>query len=208
METAVVQNFMLSLHNIVDTIRISDLIDIGVMSLVIYRLMWMVRKTSSGRVLRGVVVLLFAMWLCTHLELYATSFLLNKAVEWGILVLVILFQPEIRRFLERMGSGGLGLSNMFAQNTTSPDDIDRAIAETVEAYTSMSKDKVGALMVFERTNLLDDAVKTGTPLDCAISSELLKNIFFVKAPMHDGAVIVRHGRVQGAGCMLDRKSVV
>lgn len=208
METAVVQNIVLSLHYIVDTIRISDLIDIGVMSLVIYRLMWMVRKTSSGRVLRGVVVLLFAMWLCTSLELYATSFLLNKAVEWGIVVLVILFQPEIRRFLERMGSAGLGLSSMFTQNTSSPDDIEHAITETVEAYTSMSKDKVGALMVFERTNLLDEAVKTGTPLDCAISSELLKNIFWNKAPLHDGAVIVRNGRIIGAGCMLPLSSNV
>ena len=173
METAVVQNIMLSLHNIVDTIRLSDLIDIAVMSLVIYRLMWMVRKTSSGRVLRGVVVLLFAMWLCTYLELYATSFLLNKAVEWGILVLVVLFQPEIRRFLERMGSAGLGLSNMFAPSVISSDNIDQAITETVEAYTSMSKDKVGALMVFERTNLLDEIVKTGTPLDCVITSVLM-----------------------------------
>ncbi len=202
METAVVQNIVLSLRYIVDTIRISDLIDIGVLSLVIYRLMWMVRKTSSGRVLRGVMVLLFAMWLCTYLELYATSFLLNKAVEWGIVVLVVLFQPEIRRFLERMGSAGLGLSNVFAQNTSSLDDLDQAITETVDAYTSMSKDKVGALMVFERTNLLDEAVKTGTPLDCAISSELLKNIFWNKAPLHDGAVIVRNGRIIGAGCML------
>ena len=208
METAVVQNIMLSLHNIVDTIRLSDLIDIAVMSLVIYRLMWMVRKTSSGRVLRGVVVLLFAMWLCTYLELYATSFLLNKAVEWGILVLVVLFQPEIRRFLERMGSAGLGLSNMFAPSVISSDNIDQAITETVEAYTSMSKDKVGALMVFERTNLLDEIVKTGTPLDCGISSELLKNIFWNKAPLHDGAVIVRDGRIIGAGCMLPLSSNV
>lgn len=208
MQTGMLQNIILSLHYIVDTIRISDLIDIGVMSMVIYRLMWMVRKTSSGRVLRGVMVLLFAMWLCTYLELYATSFLLNKAVEWGIVVLVVLFQPEIRRFLERMGSAGLGLSNMFSQNTSSPDDLDQAITQTVEAYTSMSKDKVGALMVFERTNLLDEAVKTGTPLDCAISSELLKNIFWNKAPLHDGAVIVRNGRIIGAGCMLPLSSNV
>lgn len=204
METAVIQNLIFSLRSILDTIRLSDLIDIAVMSLVIYRLLWMLRKTSSGRVLRGVVVLLFAMWLCTYLKLYATSFLLNKAVEWGIVVLVVLFQPEIRRFLERMGSAGLlGLSNVFSTpNATSLDDIDQAITETVEAYTSMSRDKVGALMVFERSNLLDEEIKTGTALDCAISSELLKNIFWNKAPLHDGAVIVRNGRIVAAGCML------
>lgn len=205
METAVLQNIIFSLRSVIDTIRLSDLIDIAVMSIVIYRLLWMLRKTSSGRVLRGVVVLLFAMWLCTYLKLYATSFLLNKAVEWGIVVLVVLFQPEIRRFLERMGSAGLsglGLGSVFSSGTTSTDDIDQAISETVEAYTSMSKDKVGALMVFERTNLLDNEIKTGTALDCAISSELLKNIFWNKAPLHDGAVIVRNGRIVGAGCML------
>ena len=119
----------------------------------------------------------------------------------GILALVILFQPEIRRFLERMGSG-VGLGNIFSQNNTSSHDIEQAITETVEAYTSMSKDKVGALMVFERKDLLDDVIKTGTPLDCAISSELLKNVFWNKAPLHDGAVIVRNGRMIGAGCML------
>ena len=88
------------------------------------------------------------------------------------------------------------------------ENLDSAIAETVEAYTSMSKDKVGALMVFERNNLLDEVIKTGTPLDCGISSELLKNMFWNKAPLHDGAVIVRDGRIVGAGCMLPLSSNV
>ena len=207
METAMGQDLLVSLYNIIDTIRISDIIDIALMSFVIYKLMWMVRKTSSGRVLKGVLVLLFAMWLCSALNLYATSFLLNKAVEWGIVVLVILFQPEIRRFLERMGSGTLGF-NMFSQSAPASENLDSAIAETVEAYASMSKDKVGALMVFERNNLLDEVIKTGTPLDCGISSELLKNMFWNKAPLHDGAVIVRDGRIVGAGCMLPLSSNV
>lgn len=201
MEITVVQDLLLSLRTVLDTIRPSDLIDIAVLSLVIYRLLWMVRKTSSGRVMRGILMLLFAMWLCSRLDLYATSYLLSKVVEWGVVVVVVLFQPEIRRFLERMG-GSMGLSNMFAQSTLPTHDVDRAISQTVEAYASMSKDKVGALMVFERTNLLDDVIKTGTPLDCAVDSELLKNIFWNKAPLHDGAVIVRDGRIVGAGCML------
>ena len=208
METSMAQNIIFFLYNLIDTIRLSDLIDIALMSYVIFKLMWMVRKTSSGRVLRGIMILMFAMWLCTALDLYTTSFFLNKAFELGILVLVILFQPEIRRFLERMGSSSLGLGNVFAQNGQKSDNLDEAIHETVEAYTSMSKDKVGALMVFERNNLLDDVVKTGTPLDCAVSSELLKNVFWNKAPLHDGAVIVRDGRIVGAGCMLPLSSNV
>ena len=134
------------------------------------------------------------------LSLTATSFLLDRVVEWGILVLVILFQPEIRRFLERMGSGRLGL--VFSSSRESGQDMETAISQTTEAYADLSRDKVGALMVFERQDLLDDVIKTGTALDCSVSSELLKNLFWNKAPLHDGAVIVRDGRIVGAGCML------
>ena len=94
------------------------------------------------------------------------------------------------------------MSKVFVQPPEAAHDIDSAISQTVEAYTSLSKDKVGALMVFERANLLDEVIKTGTALDCAVSSELLKNLFWNKAPLHDGAVIVRNGRIVGAGCML------
>lgn len=151
-------------------------------------------------VLWGILILLFAMALFSQMELIATSFLLGKLVEWGVVVLVVLFQPEIRRFLERVGSSRLGL--VFSANKSSPMDLEFAIAQTTAAYADMSRDKVGALMVFERQNLLDDVIKTGTALDCAVSSELLKNIFWNKAPLHDGAVIVRDGRIVGAGCML------
>ena len=185
----------------ITTIRIFDLIDIAILSFVIYQLLWIMRKSSSGRVVKGILVLIVAMSVADWLQLTATSWVLNWVVEWGILVLVILFQPELRRALERLGSGKL--SSMFSsQRPVSLHDMETAIRETVDAYTSMSKDKVGALMVFERQNLLDDVIKTGTPLDCSVSSELLKNLFWNKAPLHDGAVIVREGRIVGAGCML------
>lgn len=199
----------LEVLDLVSTLRFSDLVDITVLSLIIYKLLWFLRKTSSGRVMRGVLVLMVALGLSTAMNLYAITFIINKAVEWGILVLVVLFQPEIRRFLERMGSSRLGFNvfNPFSQSAD-PKDLERAIAHTVDAYTSMSRDKVGALMVFERRNLLDDVIKTGTGLDCAISAELLKNIFWNKAPLHDGAVVVRDGRIAGAGCMLPLSSNV
>ncbi|MCI8422593.1 MAG: TIGR00159 family protein [Lawsonibacter sp.] len=201
----VVQTFLQSdipvLH-----LRLADLLDIAILSAVIYKLLWMLRKSSSGRVLRGVLILLFAMWLSSYITLTATSFLLNKVVEWGILALVILFQPELRRILERVGSSSLGLVFAAAPKAMTGADLDIALNQTAEAYASMSRDKVGALMVFERQNILDDVIKTGTALDCAISSELLKNIFWNKAPLHDGAVIVRGGRIVGAGCMLPLSS--
>ncbi len=194
-----VQNFFQTNFPLIG-IRPADVLDLAILSVLIYRLLWMLRKTSSGRVLRGILILLLAMWASNYLMLTATSFLLRQVVEWGILVLVILFQPELRRMLERMGSGTFGA--LFSAGKGSLMDVSTAINETVEAYSSLSKDKVGALMVFERQNLLDDVIKTGTALDCAVSSELLKNIFWNKAPLHDGAVIVREGRIVGAGCML------
>ena len=181
-------------------LQLADLLDIAILTGIIYKLLWMLRKTSSGRVLRGILILLLAMVVSSAISLTATSFLLKQVVELGVLVLVILFQPEIRRFLERMGSGSLGL--VFASAKEQGAELETAIKQTTEAYTDMSRDKVGALMVFERQNMLDDVIKTGTALDCAVSSELLKNIFWNKAPLHDGAVIVRDGRIVGAGCML------
>ena len=183
-------------------LQLTDILDIAILSFVIYKLLWMLRKTSSGRVLRGLLILGLAMALSSSnfLGLTATSWLLDRVVQWGIVVLAVLFQPEIRRFLERMGSGRLGL--VFTSAKETGEELETAIDQTVEAYGDLSRDKVGALMVFERQNLLDDVIKTGTALDCSVSSELLKNIFWNKAPLHDGAVIVRDGRIVGAGCML------
>ena len=183
-------------------LQLTDILDIAILSFVIYKLLWMLRKTSSGRVLRGLLILGLAMALSSSnfLGLTATSWLLDRVVQWGIVVLAVLFQPEIRRFLERMGSGRLGL--VFASTKEAGQEVETAILQTTEAYADLSRDKVGALMVFERQNLLDDEIKTGTALDCSVSSELLKNIFWNKAPLHDGAVIVREGRIVGAGCML------
>ena len=149
-------------------LQLTDILDIAILSLVIYKLLWMLRKTSSGRVLRGILILLLAMAVSSGLKLTATSFLLDKLVYWGIVVLVVLFQPEIRRFLERMGSGRLGL--VFASAKEAGQDMETAISQTTEAYADLSRDKVGALMVFERQNLLDDVIKTGTALDCSVSS--------------------------------------
>ena len=181
-------------------IQLADVVDIAILSFIVYKLLWMLGKTSSGRVMWGLLLLMAAMALSSFFKLTATSFLLDKLVIQGIVVLVVLFQPEIRRFLERMGSGRLGL--VFTSAKEAGEELETAIDQTVEAYADLSRDKVGALMVFERQDLLDDEIKTGTALDCSVSSELLKNIFWNKAPLHDGAVIVRKGRIVGAGCML------
>jgi diadenylate cyclase len=149
--------------------------------------------------LKGLLVFFALLMLSGVLRLHGINYVLGAMVDIGILALIILFQPEIRQILEQLGSRRI--TSLFMP-TASVTGLEQTIAQTVLACTEMSKTRTGALIVFEQEILLDDMIRRGTVLDATVSSELLKNIFFVKAPMHDGAVIIRNGRVQGAGCML------
>ena len=182
-------------------IGLTDILDIAVIAFGIYHLFRFVRRSRSGQVVKAIALIVIAMALANEnvLNLRVIRTVLNNAVELGVIALVVIFQPEVRRFLEQMGSGKL--KELFVAESYS-NDLETAIRETVDAYAALSRDKVGALMVFERRTLLDDVLKTGTVLDCQVSAQLLKNLFWNKAPLHDGAVIVRNGRIVGAGCML------
>lgn len=188
-----------NIRNQIQMITISDIIDIAIIAYIAYRMLLLVRHSRGAQVAKAIVLLLAALVLSNAFRLNVVNFILSKTVELGLLALVVVFQPEIRRFLEQVGSSRLG--DMFSKEEI-PSEIEDAISQTVAAYTALSRDKVGALMVFERKTPLDDIIKTGTVLDCSVSSELLKNLFWNKAPLHDGAVIVRSGRIAGAGCML------
>ena len=180
-------------------IELKDILDMAIIAFGIYHLLRFVRRSRSGQVVKAIAFIVVAMALANLWRLRVIRTVLNNAMELGIIALIILFQPELRRFLEQMGSGKI--KELFVAESYS-NDLENAIRETVDAYGSLSKDKVGALMVFERRTLLDDVLKTGTALDCQVSAQLLKNLFWNKAPLHDGAVIVRGGRIVGAGCML------
>ena len=182
-------------------IRLADLLDVAIVAYLVYKLLSLVKSTRAANILKGVAIFLAALWLSSKLNLRVVNYILSHMVEWGVLALIIVFQPEIRRILEQLGSKNIRLLRAFtpAQQQT---ELEKAIDQTVIACSEMSQTKTGVLIVFERHIQLDDMVRSGTTLDAAVSSELLKNIFFVKAPMHDGAVIIRHGRILGAGCML------
>ena len=182
-----------------ELIRFADILDMAVIAFGIYHLFRFVRRSRSGQVVKAIAIIVVAMALANAYNLRIIRTVLNNAVELGVIALVVIFQPEVRRFLEQMGSGKI--KELFVAESYS-NDLENAVKETVEAYESLSRDKVGALMVFERRTLLDDVLKTGTALDCQVSAQLLKNLFWNKAPLHDGAVIVRNGRIVGAGCML------
>ena len=181
--------------------RFTDILDVALMAFLLYKLLTLLKTTSGTNLLKGVLIFQAVLFLSSILHLNGISFILSRMLEWGVLALINLFQPEIRRVLEQVGSQRLKFLNLFSREGT-VSEMERTIAQTVLACTEMSRSRTGALIVFEREILLDDMVRSGTVLYAAVSAELLKNIFFVKAPMHDGAVIVRHGRVLGAGCML------
>lgn len=180
-------------------IQISDILDIVIMAFVIYKVLSLVQSTKAANLLKGLFVFFVVLMLSGMLQLHGINYILSAMVDIGVLALIILFQPEIRQILEQMGSRRI---TALFMPTTSVTGLEQTISQTVLACTEMSKTRTGALIVFEQDILLDDMIRSGTVLDATVSSELLKNIFFVKAPMHDGAVIIRNGRVQGAGCML------
>ena len=179
--------------------RVPDILDILIVAFLIYKLIGIIRRTNSHKIANGLFIVIFVLWISDWLNLTVIHFLLSKAFEVGLLALVILFQPEIRRALEKVGSGNILFllrGNIHVQT------IDTAITQTVIACKAMSKSKTGALIVFERVNKLDNQINTGTIINSDTTAELLKNIFYNKAPLHDGAVIVSEGKIAAAGCML------
>lgn len=182
--------------NYLMTIGVADFIDILIVAYLIYQALWFVRKTNSYNLAKGLVLLLLALWLSELFRLTMINYLLRRTVELGLIALLILFQPELRRVLERMG--GSFLSNRPGAGTV----MDSAIAQTVLACKDMSASRTGALIIFERTVVLNSAMSTGTIINADTTAELLKNLFYNKAPLHDGAVIIRDGRIAAAGCVL------
>ena len=181
------------------SIEISDILDIALMAFILYKIFTLVQSTKAASLVKGLMIFLAALVVSSALHLNGINYIMRSMANLGLLALIVLFQPEIRRGLEQVGSRRF--TALFIHEET-VGAVEQAISQTVLACTEMSQTRTGALIVFEREMQLDDMVRSGTVLDAAVSGELLKNIFFVKAPMHDGAVIVRHGRVLGAGCML------
>ena len=196
---AAIQNFFQNLLYQIPKIGISDIIDILVVSFLIYTVLRLVRSSSAARVAWTVLVLLIATWLTSVFDLYACNWILNKILELGFISLVVIFQPEIRRAMERFG-GKFFLNLVDPASKKSVEES--AIEATVSACEIMSKERVGVLLIFERSVSLEEYFKTGTLIDAKVTEQLLRNLFFPKASLHDGAVIVRGGRIAAAGCVM------
>ena len=182
------------------TMDLRDMIDILLVAFLIYRVMLLVRTTASMRIFKGIIAILVVSALTQILELRTLNFLIGQVLAVGLLAMVVLFQPELRRMMDHLGST-VSLSR-FLTPEKEENDADVVISQTVKACEIMGREKVGALIVFARTHRLDEYFKTGTLIDGTVSEQLVRNIFFPKAALHDGAMIIRDGRVAAAGCVM------
>lgn len=197
----ILSTFLEGVIRYIGTISLTDWLDIALLAFIVYRALLLVGRSRAANLGRFVIFFLLALALSVMLRLNTLNAILRAILTWGIIGLMVIFQPEIRRLLEQVGSSKLSSFNPFArvQQTSL---VESAINQTVDACAEMSESHTGMLMVFERNSNLDDIARTGTIVDAQVSGQLLKNIFFVKAALHDGAVIVRNGRLLAAGCIL------
>lgn len=198
-----VRTFMESIQNLLHQIQRmqwSDYLDIAVVAFLIYKILPLIKTPSTTRIAKAVVAVLIIAWLTDFLHLYTVGFIMNQFLAIGLLALVILFQPELRRMLDHLGS--VKLTSIFGVNKPVQQEMDAVITQTVRACEAMGREKVGALIVFAQEQRLEEYFKTGTQIDGQVSEQLIRNIFFKNSPLHDGAMIIRDGRVAAAGCVL------
>ena len=186
--------------NLTHRLGFVDLLDILIMTVIFYELLVLVQRTRSSALLKGLFLLLIIVLLSTLLGLTSLNWLLRYILNNGAVVLVILFQPEIRKGLEKMGR-----STLLKKSNQSLKDMsenERIVTEIIQTMTDLSRRRVGALICFEQRTGLQDVIDTGTRVDGKISAPLLENIFEPNTPLHDGAVVIRDSRIEAAACIL------
>ncbi len=183
---------------------ISDLLDVILVAFVIYSGIKLIRETRAFQLAKGVLLLAVIYLVVTLFEMRASEFILSFIFTNLLMILVVIFAPELRHALESMGRSSVSIFNIFKNKdeTELQENIKNSINSVCRACTDMSDKQIGALIVFEKETLLGEIAKTGTQLDAKVTTELIGNIFFPKAPMHDGAVLIKDGRVISAGCIL------
>ena len=194
--------FFDSFTEIIKSMGIKDIIDILLLALVLFFIYKIVRDNRAGKLIVGLVTLLFISLLATVFEMHALNFILKNFTQIGVVVVLILFQPEFRSALEKVGEAPMaGIKNIVAE-TNNLASINADVDAICSAVSDLSRDKTGALIVIERSTKLGDFINSGVLVDAAISPHMLKNLFFSNAPLHDGAVIIRDRRICAAGCFL------
>jgi len=172
-------------------------VDIGIIALIIYKAMNLIRETRAEQLIKGIAMLLIATKLSEVLGLHTVYWLLKNAMTVGVIAILIIFQPELRRALEHIGRG-----RFFIKGELLEHEIDSMLDEVCVAVAQLSKSKTGAIIVIEQETGLNEYIETGTKLDSVVTNEILINLFVPNTPLHDGAVIIRRNRIAAAGCFL------
>ena len=187
------------LVGLASTIRPADVLEILLVAIIFYKLYAMIEGTRAITLVKGILVLFMMNFFCNVLQLNLLSWIFEKVMTWTFILFPIVFQPELRRTLERLGQGRFLISERVSLDEA---EANKVIEEIIKASKALSATKTGALMVIERKMGLNDVSDTGIKLDAMITSELIGNIFFVNTPLHDGAAIIRGKRIHAAGCLL------
>ncbi|MBQ3431460.1 MAG: diadenylate cyclase CdaA [Clostridia bacterium] len=179
---------------------VQDTLDILLVTLILYELIKLIRKTRSVQIFKGLAILFIVYIAVLICDMPVMKSIFETIFSSALLIIILLFTPEIRNVLEKMGRSSP--FKMFSQRQYSSESTVGAINSVCSACSEMSEDKIGALIVFERKSMLGEIMKTGTKIDADVSSSLIRNIFYPKSPLHDGALIISAGRVASAGCIL------
>lgn len=193
--------FALDIWGTLKLMRFVDVLDILFVTLLFYYVYKFIKTRRAGKLALGVAVFIVLLMLTRAFDMQTAQFLLTNVFQIGLITVIVVFQPELRSALEMLGGESIKGVKAFGESK-STENIKNVIDEVVEAVFDMSDDKTGALIVMERTTLLGDQIITGTVVNADVQAELIKNIFFNKAPMHDGAMIIRNGRIHATGCLL------
>ena len=202
MYMAAIRSFFQEMFSSIPPLGVMDIVDILVVAFLIYKLMLIIRSTSAARVARSIMLLLVATWLTDVVHMYTLNWILTRFIEVGIIAIVIVFQPELRRALDQIGRSRLTRQVFSASKRQGSTQTEQHVAELVRAINNMARKKIGALIVFERSTGLGDVIDSGTMIDGEISDPLIENIFEPNTPLHDGAMVIRDERIVAAACIL------
>lgn len=183
----------------ISTIRILDIVDILIVAIAIYKIYILIKETRAEQLMKGILAVFIFYVVSDKLNLYTISWILKQAMTAGFVLIIVVFQPELRRMLEYIGTSNL-LKKSFIDIKN--ESAKKNVSEVTQAVASLARQKIGALIVFERRTGLNEVIETGSLLNAEISSELLINIFIPNTPLHDGAVIIRGDIIKAASCFL------
>lgn len=196
-----INSFFGGFFDMIFSMRINDIVDILIVAYIFYKVFMFIKDTRAAQVLKGIILLLVATQVSEILKLHTLYWLLVKSLDLGFISAIIIFQPELRAVLEHLGRTKF---NFFQKNSmsVSEENFNKTIDEIVEALYSLSRQKIGALIILERETKIGDIIKTGTIIDGEVSRQLLINIFIPNTPLHDGALVIRDSQIKAAACFL------